>query len=487
MRRWIPIVALAFVLSALWPAAPALAADDDIPGTALAVGGHVLGTVDAADPNDVYGVDLVAGQEVYIRCDPGNTYTGEGNINLIVPGASSIAERALYNEISIQTYGGIPWQTKHGGYFYYLPAKTGTYYLWVEQTAATLDYDLSVARSSRAALSLAGDADDVPGTAAGPGTVTGVVSTLADHYDVYALTLTAGQSADIQLVPLTPYDNFYESLARVSLLDPETIAVGEHADHVVAGPREAINAQAQAGRQTGALTYAVPRSGIYYVLVEAGPFVEAGAEGWDGMDFGYQLVVSVTGSSSGGGFSDVHGSPYETAIADLSGRGVIAGYEDGTFRPAAPVTRQQFAKMIVKTLGYAVTGTEVCPFRDVVVQTGTDPFYPSKYVAVCALRAITSGKTATTFAPADNITRQQLITMVVRAAALSDPAAGYTPPFSAAQFSLTEHYQNARKAAYAGLLDGLQGVGSSYSFGAGSSRGECAQLLYNLLNHSTAD
>jgi hypothetical protein len=51
---------------------------------------------------------------------------------------------------------------------------------------------------------------------------------------------------------------------------------------------------------------------------------------------------------------DTH--PYKTAIADLSKRGIIAGFEDGTFRSNACVTRQQFAKMIVKTLGLTVTG-----------------------------------------------------------------------------------------------------------------------------------
>ena len=92
--------------------------------------------------------------------------------------------------------------------------------------------------------------------------------------------------------------------------------------------------------------------------------------------------------------------------------------------------------MIVKTLGYSVTGSEVCPFVDVAAQSGSDPFYPSKYVAVCALHGITTGKTATTFDPGSTITHQQLITMVARAAGLPDPPAGYTPPFTAAQFSL---------------------------------------------------
>ena len=191
-----------------------------------------------------------------------------------------------------------------------------------------------------------------------------------------------------------------------------------------------------------------------------------------------------TGGTGTGGatFTDVAGSPYETAIYELASREVISGYEDGTYRPTDKVSRQQFAKMMVKALGLAVTGTEVCPFTDVATQIGADPFYPSKYVAVCASHGITTGKTPTTFAPYDDITHQQLITMVARAAALGTPPAAYTPGFSSSQFSLPEHYENARKAAYAGLLDGLQGIGSSYDFLAPSTRGECAQLLYNLLH-----
>jgi hypothetical protein len=196
-----------------------------------------------------------------------------------------------------------------------------------------------------------------------------------------------------------------------------------------------------------------------------------------------QVLAGVRVPTSGGGtatFSDTSSSPYKTAIESLATAGIISGFADGTFRPDDPVSRQQFAKMIVKTLGLTVTGSEVCPFTDVAAQIGTDPFYPSKYVAVCAANGITTGKTATMFDPSSSITHQQLITMVVRAAKLADPPDDYTPTFTAAQFTLDEHYQNARKAAYAGLLTGLQGVGASYDFLAPATRGECAQILYNL-------
>ena len=58
-------------------------------------------------------------------------------------------------------------------------------------------------------------------------------------------------------------------------------------------------------------------------------------------------------------------------------------------------------------------------------------------------------------------------------------AAGYVPPF--ANFSDT-HYPWARKAAYAGLLSGLQGMGAGYDFWSPATRGEVCVVLYNLVN-----
>jgi hypothetical protein len=260
------------------------------------------------------------------------------------------------------------------------------------------------------------------------------------------------------------------SIGYLTLLDPSTPSISSRYSHQL-GERVGT-----VGTDTAEVKYTPTQTGTYYVLVEVGG-------GFFTENFPYQLSISTGGEPLGPGeFSDVAGSPYETAIYDLADRGIITGFEDHTFRPDNPVSRQQFAKMIVKTLDLAVTGSEVCPFADVGGAVGTDPFYPDKYVAVCAAHGITQGKTASTFAPYDNITRQQLISMVARAADLPEPPSDYVPPFAEGQFYPTEHYQNARKAAYAGLLDGLQGMGPSYNFFAASTRGECAQLLYNLLH-----
>ncbi len=77
--------------------------------------------------------------------------------------------------------------------------------------------------------------------------------------------------------------------------------------------------------------------------------------------------------------------------------------------------RQQFAKMIVLTGQYPVSEANVCPFMD-VESSGPGELYPDNYVAVCAAKGITLGKTETTFQPYGYITRLQVTSMVVRAA-----------------------------------------------------------------------
>jgi len=198
------------------------------------------------------------------------------------------------------------------------------------------------------------------------------------------------------------------------------------------------------------------------------------------------LVVSIVSLAlaTSPSFPDVPASHlYYAAITDLASRGIIGGYNNGNFGPGDPVTRQQFAKMIVKTAGYNVTGAETCPFTDVDAQTGTDPFYPSKYVAVCATHNITTGKTATTFDPSGKITRYQAISMAVRMADNLQPGLLATPPATwngnVTWGADPTHGPNAARAEYNGLLAGIDLAALSPT--GNMSRGEVAQVLHNLL------
>lgn len=200
------------------------------------------------------------------------------------------------------------------------------------------------------------------------------------------------------------------------------------------------------------------------------------------------LVVVMVCAGLALAFTDVSsGDDYAEAIDELSRLQIITGFEDGSFRPDALVTRQQFAKMIVRTLGLPVSESDICPFSD-VERSGPDELYPDNYIAVCARNEITKGKTATTFDPYSNITRAQLMTMVVRAA----PLGGFTLEqptneyYSDSRhifrnFEDANHGLNARIAEVNGLLWGirLEGTGT-WDPWKKATRGEVAQVLWRL-------
>lgn len=180
-----------------------------------------------------------------------------------------------------------------------------------------------------------------------------------------------------------------------------------------------------------------------------------------------------------GSFSDVGpGTPYYEPIQKLARLGIICGYPDGSFKPTAPLMRQQFAKMIALALGYDFRRVASCSFRDIAAVSGADPFYPAGYIAACVRAGIIQGKTPYQFAPHEYTTRAQLITIVARAAGLDGVPSGYKPPFGV--FS-PDHYPWAARAHAAGLLEGLRGLGPSFDFFAKATRGEACLLLYNLL------
>jgi len=113
-----------------------------------------------------------------------------------------------------------------------------------------------------------------------------------------------------------------------------------HVDRAV----QAKNSKEAYSRQIAEIRYMPARTGTYFVRVTAGsvPY---------GSNFAYRLRILGDGAL---------GSPGLLGCCRVSPRfghlragrsGYRSGYPDGTFRPGDPVSRQQFAKMIVKTLG----------------------------------------------------------------------------------------------------------------------------------------
>ena len=184
---------------------------------------------------------------------------------------------------------------------------------------------------------------------------------------------------------------------------------------------------------------------------------------------------------------------YFSAIQGLGQAGVVEGYQVGAnqeFRPANILLRAQFVKMALGVLQVPVsdadwTGSKV-PFTDLGPKVA-GKLYPHDYIAVAYNIGMAQGKTATTFAPFQNITRLQLISMVVRAGrlfspnSLPDPPADWTGVLTA-YYSDPDHGANVRIAEYNHLLDGLSGFGSTWNATNPATRGEAAQILWNLYN-----
>ena len=468
MRRLVSF-SLVFVALVFGLAGPALASgDDDIPGTPFAIGDSVSQTVSSGDVNDVYAVTLTVGEEVHIRCDPGAA--GGGSFYLLVPGVSSINDANDYKGMAYTLSGGSLFRL--WGDFDYIAAKSGTYYMWVEWDKGTLNYSLSVKRTSRPPLILAPDSNNIPGTPIGADTLTGVVSTNVDEYDVYSVGLTAGQAVTIRLTALT------SSSGYLTLLDPSTPSISSRYSHQVG---DWVTASKD---KPAEIQHTPTQTGTYYILVDAAGSIFT-------KNFPYQLSVSAEGQPpETPQFSDVGlAHPYYDAITNLASRGVINGKTDGRYHPSDPVMRQQFAKMIVKTMGHDVSPIIACPFMDVdLTPDPNDPLFPAKYVAVCALHGITVGRqTPTTFDPYANIQRFQVLSMVARAVDEVEPGLLVTPP---ASFVPTwnpglsdQHGLNAARAEYAGLLAGID-LSALDPFG-NMTRGEIAQVLHNLLGKLT--
>lgn len=125
------------------------------------------------------------------------------------------------------------------------------------------------------------------------------------------------------------------------------------------------------------------------------------------------LVLSVTSAAAALSFPDVDASHWAASyISGLVSTGTINGFEDGTFRPNATVTRAQFVKMIGK--GQERKTQE---FSDV-----TPDYWGYEYIMYSELEGITADK----FEPDTPITRNDVVNLLwIRA---GKPAGVTTPP-----------------------------------------------------------
>ncbi len=121
-----------------------------------------------------------------------------------------------------------------------------------------------------------------------------------------------------------------------------------------------------------------------------------------------KIIVNAEGwsinTTNGPHFNDVApGSTFYNVIETAYNHGIISGYTDGTFRPAANITRAQLSKIIVGAQAWTVNTTGGPHFSDVAPGT---TFYNAIETAVN--HNIISGYNDGTFRPSTNATRGQI-------------------------------------------------------------------------------
>ena len=99
---------------------------------------------------------------------------------------------------------------------------------------------------------------------------------------------------------------------------------------------------------------------------------------------------------------------YNNAVSTLSRMGILGGYEDGTFRPNDSITRAEFAKIAVSFFEYEDISAENI-FTDVAAGSWYENF-----VAVAAKLGLIEGYAGNVYRPNESITRAEACTIINR-------------------------------------------------------------------------
>ena len=123
------------------------------------------------------------------------------------------------------------------------------------------------------------------------------------------------------------------------------------------------------------------------------------------------------------GYTDVKaGDWYNNAISTLSGLGIITGYEDGTFRPNASISRAEFVTIATRFFDYAAEYEGA--FSDVSYSS-----WYADFVQAAVDMGLVNGYENGTFRPNASITRAEAVAIVNRVL-LRRPDADHLLPWS---------------------------------------------------------
>jgi hypothetical protein len=258
-----------------------------------------------------------------------------------------------------------------------------------------------------------------------------------------------------------------------------------------------IDASFPATGGTGTVNVTMPAGCSWSVDTFNSPFINitAGATGSGNGTVSYTVaphtganrrlgVIAIAGKSftifQGIQFNDVPvGAPFYNEIGKLSARNITSGCSTGNYCPNDPVTREQMAAFILRSLGqFSLPIPTQQRFNDV---PPSSPFYA--FVDQMAVRQISLGCSSNPplYCPGDVVTREQMAAFLIRALGEFNPP---TPPSQ--RFSdvptTSPFYKFVDRMAVLGITSGCSANPPLYCPGATVTRGQMAVFLTKAFN-----
>jgi len=176
-------------------------------------------------------------------------------------------------------------------------------------------------------------------------------------------------------------------------------------------------------------------------------------------------------------FSDMKGHWAEKFVSALCEKGIVNGYDDGTFRGNNPITRAELVKILVETFGGNTEGNKT--FADV-----PDDSWYSDYVKKAASLGIVNGFADGNFHPVLNVTREDAVVMLYRALSLSENLpVGYT--LFADDLEISSYAQEATRClGDLGIVTG--DTNKKFSPQNNITRAEVAAIICRSLDYTVA-
>ncbi|NLO21268.1 MAG: hypothetical protein GX119_04625 [Syntrophomonadaceae bacterium] len=177
-------------------------------------------------------------------------------------------------------------------------------------------------------------------------------------------------------------------------------------------------------------------------------------------------------------FKDIQSHWAYQEIVKLANLGIAGGYPDGSYLPDNKITRAEFAKLLVETMGWTPSQKKLN-----FVDTSHLPTWSLGYIATAVDKDVIKGYADNSFRGDQVINRAEMATMAVRTLSTENGVQGEMKKSSFADDNNIPDWARAavNGAVKAGILKGLPG--NIFGGEQNASRAETAVILVRMLNN----